>query len=93
MKGLTLIMEALSDTQDRYIQGTLARITYYNEVSGYTVGRIKMESRDDLLTIVGDYLDLRHLVGEPVILFGRYREHPDFGLQFFLKVRCSKPGE
>jgi exodeoxyribonuclease V alpha subunit len=40
------------------LQGIVERVTYHAEDSGYTVARLKVASRHDLITIVGRFPDI-----------------------------------
>lgn len=61
------------------IFGTLERITYRQEESGFTVARLKQPRKKDLTTIVGT---LPHLsVGDTLRLIGNWKKHPSHGMQ------------
>jgi exodeoxyribonuclease V alpha subunit len=73
------------------ISGSVERITYYNEENGYTVLRLKPDSRgmlpykyprrgQDLITVVGNLPELNP--GEWLKLTGRWGSHPKHGRQF-----------
>src|SRR5690606_7405924 len=63
------------------LRGTLERITYVNEETGYTIARVAAErSGDELLTVVGPLLGAQ--VGEALRLTGRWSSHPRYGRQF-----------
>ncbi|RMG98954.1 MAG: ATP-dependent RecD-like DNA helicase [Chloroflexi bacterium] len=73
------------------IAGSVERITYYNEENGYTVLRLKPESRgmlpfkyasgtDALITVVGHLPEVNP--GEYLRLTGRWVSHPRHGRQF-----------
>jgi exodeoxyribonuclease V alpha subunit len=40
------------------LQGQIERITYSNEENGYTVAKVKVYGRNDLVTVVGNILSL-----------------------------------
>ena len=59
--------------------GTLERIVYHNEENGWTVFRLRMEEREDPVSVVGS-------MGSPqpgvrLRLKGRWISHPKFGRQ------------
>ena len=63
------------------LKGTLERITYVNEETGYTIARLATERSDkELLTVVGPLLGAQ--VGESLLLTGRWTTHPRYGRQF-----------
>ncbi|MER5442877.1 ATP-dependent RecD-like DNA helicase [Streptomyces sp. NPDC002790] len=63
------------------LEGVLERITYANEESGYTVGRVDTgRGAGDLLTVVGALLGAQ--VGESLRMEGRWGSHPQYGKQF-----------
>lgn len=73
------------------ISGSVERITYYNEENGYTVLRLKPDSRgmlpykyasgrNELITVVGNLPELQP--GEWVKLQGRWTSHAKHGRQF-----------
>jgi exodeoxyribonuclease V alpha subunit len=81
-------MVARSEEQ---ISGSVERITYYNEENGYTVLRLKPDSRGmlpfkyasgrgELITVVGNLPELNP--GEWLKLGGRWVNHPKHGRQF-----------
>jgi exodeoxyribonuclease V alpha subunit len=72
MKGLLSKTEQLS--------GLIERITYSDEDSGYTVARLKVQGRRDLVTAVGNLMGTSP--GESVRLQGRWSIHPRYGEQF-----------
>ncbi len=77
-------------TQDE-ISGSVERITYYNDENGYTVLRLKPDSRgmlpykyasgrNELITVVGNLPELQP--GEWVKLLGQWTSHSKHGRQF-----------
>ena len=84
-----------STFQPEQISGSVERITYYNEENGYTVLRLKPDSRKmlphagpsrgnfgqlDLVTVVGNLPELNP--GEWLKLTGRWTSHAQHGRQF-----------
>ncbi|MFZ3557673.1 ATP-dependent RecD-like DNA helicase [Streptomyces sp. BH055] len=67
--------------QTARLEGVLERITYANEETGYTVGRVDTgRGAGDLLTVVGSLLGAQ--VGESLRMEGRWGSHPQYGKQF-----------
>lgn len=63
------------------IEGTIERITFHNEGSGFTVARLKEDS-GRIHTVVGEVPQVA--VGETMRVSGEWETHPDYGPQ--LKV-------
>lgn len=72
------------------INGTIERITYYNDANGYTVLRLMPDqkhldaSRDGTITVVGTMVELA--VGENVQFQGAWIEDPRWGKQFRAEI-------
>jgi len=62
------------------LKGTVERITYHNEETGYTVVRLAVSGFRDALTAVGNMADVN--VGESLRLEGLWATHPQYGRQF-----------
>ncbi|MGB3713304.1 MAG: ATP-dependent RecD-like DNA helicase, partial [Candidatus Promineifilaceae bacterium] len=80
----------MSDDKDQ-ISGSVERITFYNEENGYTVLKLKPDSRgmlpfkyasgrDALITVVGNLPELN--LGEWLKLTGKWASHSKHGRQF-----------
>ncbi|MHB9753686.1 SF1B family DNA helicase RecD2 [Streptomyces sp. BYX5S] len=73
--------QAAGARQTARLEGVLERITYANEETGYTVGRVDTgRGAGDLLTVVGSLLGAQ--VGESLRMEGRWGSHPQYGKQF-----------
>lgn len=64
------------------LEGTLERITFANEETGYTVARVDT-GRGDLVTVVGALLGAQP--GEALRMRGRWGSHPQYGRQFHVE--------
>jgi exodeoxyribonuclease V alpha subunit len=62
------------------LKGQIERITYHNEENHYTIARIRLEDRKNLVTIVGNIASLAP--GEVLRLMGIWERHPTYGEQF-----------
>jgi exodeoxyribonuclease V alpha subunit len=62
------------------LSGQIERITFTNEENGYTIARVKIYGRQDLVTVVG-YL-MSPTPGEILKMRGEWINHPKFGEQF-----------
>lgn len=62
------------------LRGQLERITFHNEENGYVVAKVKVDGREDLVTIVGNIPSLTP--GEIFNMTGNWITHPRFGEQF-----------
>lgn len=62
------------------LEGQVERITYAGEEDGYSVLRLKVRGRRDLVTVVGSFLSVTP--GEVLRLRGAWSRHPKYGQQF-----------
>ncbi len=67
------------------IEGVLERVVYQSEDDGFTVARLQMPGRKDLITIVGNILSANP--GETLRLSGQWEVNVKFGRQ--REVRCA----
>jgi exodeoxyribonuclease V alpha subunit len=63
------------------LQGQIERITYVNEENGYTIARVKVYGRRDLITTVVGNL-MAPTPGEVIKMNGEWANHPKYGEQF-----------
>ncbi|MFQ5857187.1 MAG: ATP-dependent RecD-like DNA helicase [Anaerolineae bacterium] len=71
----------MADSQElQTIEGTVERITFYNEENGYTVARFQPRRKSYLITIVGNLMSVN--VGGSLRLEGRWTTHAQYGRQF-----------
>ncbi len=74
------------------LQGRIERITFTSEETGYTVARIKVANRRDLVTVIGTMI--APLVGEVVRVQGEWMNHPQHGEQFkIVSYRTMVPAD
>ncbi len=72
------------------LQGQLERITYTNEENGYTIARVKVRGRRELVTVVGNIVD--PTPGEILRMSGEWTSHPKYGEQFkVVFYSCAVP--
>ncbi|MCO6488829.1 MAG: ATP-dependent RecD-like DNA helicase, partial [Phaeodactylibacter sp.] len=62
------------------IHGYIERITFQSPENGFTVARLKERGKRELTAIVGTMPSVQ--AGESVVCRGRWREDPNYGLQF-----------
>ena len=62
------------------LEGSVERITYYNDENGYSVIRLTVVGRSDLVTVVGNLPEVQP--GESLRLEGEWTTHPQYGRQF-----------
>ncbi len=62
------------------LQGQIERITFTNEETGYTVAKIKVYGRRELVTIIGSMVNLTP--GEIIKMKGEWTNNPKYGEQF-----------
>jgi exodeoxyribonuclease V alpha subunit len=70
---------AENTTEPTTLQGTVSRITYQHPESHYTVARLDTDSGPGV-TVVGTLFPISE--GEEIKLFGVWKTHPRYGLQF-----------
>ena len=62
------------------LDGVLDHITFHNDQTGYTVGKLTPHYASDSATIVGTFIN--PIVGESLNCRGVWKNHPQFGRQF-----------
>ena len=62
------------------LSGQIERITFTSEETGYTVAKIKVYGRRDLVTIIGNMIN--PTPGEIIKMKGEWGNHPQYGEQF-----------
>ena len=62
------------------IKGRIERITYSNQETGYTVARVKVQGKTELVTVVGNLIS--PMPGEVLSMKGEWANHPKYGEQF-----------
>ena len=62
------------------IKGQIERVTYCNEENGYTIAKVRIQGRSDLVTVVGTLFSVTP--GEVLKLKGQWSTHPKYGEQF-----------
>ena len=62
------------------LQGQIERITYTNDENGFTIAKVKVYGRRDLVTVVGNLL--APTPGEILKMQGEWTSHPKYGEQF-----------
>ncbi|MBI5103239.1 MAG: ATP-dependent RecD-like DNA helicase, partial [Nitrospirae bacterium] len=62
------------------IKAQVERVTYHNEENGYTIAKVKVSGRPDLVTVAGNILSVGP--GEVMKFKGQWHNHPKFGEQF-----------
>jgi exodeoxyribonuclease V alpha subunit len=62
------------------LRGQIERVTYSNEENSYTIARIKVYGRKELVTVIGNIVN--PTPGEILSLKGEWGNHPKYGEQF-----------
>jgi exodeoxyribonuclease V alpha subunit len=62
------------------LQGQIERITYTNVENGFTIAKVKVYGRRDLVTVVGNLMS--PMAGEIIKMKGEWANHPRYGEQF-----------
>jgi len=72
------------------LRGQIERVTYTNEENGYTVARVKVYGRTDLVTVVGNFMN--PTPGEVIKAHGEWSTHAMYGDQFKIEsYECMVP--
>ena len=79
--GLTGYTQDMPDNAslDR-LSGQIERVTYTNDENGYTIARVKVYGRRDLVTVVGNIV--APTPGAVLKMAGEWTTHPRYGEQF-----------
>jgi exodeoxyribonuclease V alpha subunit len=62
------------------LSGQIERITFTNEANGFTIAKVKVQGKRDLVTVVGNLMS--PMPGEIIDMRGEWAHHPKFGEQF-----------
>jgi exodeoxyribonuclease V alpha subunit len=62
------------------LQGQIERITYTNDENGYTVAKVRVYDKKELVTVVGNLM--APMPGEILSMRGEWANHPKYGDQF-----------
>jgi exodeoxyribonuclease V alpha subunit len=62
------------------LRGQVERITYSNDENSYTVARVKVSGRKELVTVIGNIIN--PTPGEIISMKGEWGNHPKYGEQF-----------
>jgi hypothetical protein len=68
------------------LRGQIERVTYVNEEDNYSVLKVKVYGRRELVTVIGNIIN--PTPGEVIKMKGEWGNHPKFGEQFKL-VFCQ----
>ena len=72
------------------LRGQIERITFTSEENGFTIARVKVYGRKELVTAVGHIVN--PIPGEIVTMKGEWGRHPKFGEQFkIVSCECAVP--
>jgi len=72
------------------LRGQIERITYTNEENSYTVVKVKVYGRKDLVTVIGNIVN--PTPGEIISMKGEWGNHPKYGEQFkIVFCQCTTP--
>ena len=62
------------------LSGQIERITFTNEENGFTIAKVKVKGKRDLVTVIGNLM--APMPGEILDMQGEWAVHPKFGEQF-----------
>ena len=69
------------------LSGQIERITFTNPENGFTIAKLKVSDRRDLVTVVGTLAAPNP--GEVIQMKGQWSQHPKFGEQFKISTYKS----
>ena len=69
-----------SNTVTEYLSGSIERVTYHNEDTGFCVLKVKAKGQRDLVTVIGSSATVGP--GEYVDCTGAWITNREYGLQF-----------
>jgi exodeoxyribonuclease V alpha subunit len=70
----------MSNNNQNYLSGSVERVTYHNEESGFCVLKVKVKGQRDFMTVVGSTASVA--AGEYVDCSGQWITNREYGLQF-----------
>ncbi|MDP2644168.1 MAG: ATP-dependent RecD-like DNA helicase [Desulfobacterales bacterium] len=70
----------MNQTDPTELSGQIERITYTNLENGFTIAKVKVPGKQDLVTVSGNMIAPRP--GEILKMKGRWTRHPQYGEQF-----------
>jgi len=73
-------MKAISDSAVQEIQGTLEKIVYRDDLSGWSVLRVSIPENRSIITVTGTFMSVQP--GQRLRIRGRWTESPEYGSQF-----------
>ena len=74
------------------LRGQIERITYINEENSYTVVKVKVYGRKDLVTVIGNIVN--PTPGEIISMKGEWGNHSKYGEQFkIVFCQCTTRSE
>ena len=62
------------------LSGQIERITFTNEENGFTIAKVRVKGKRDLITVIGNLM--APMPGEILDMQGEWAVHPKFGEQF-----------
>jgi len=72
------------------LQGQIERVTFTSEETGYTVAKVKVYGRRELVTVIGAIVN--PTPGEVIRMKGEWGNHPKYGEQFkIVFCQCTTP--
>jgi exodeoxyribonuclease V alpha subunit len=72
------------------LQGQIERVTYSNDENSYTVAKVRVQGRRELVTVTGSLTN--PIPGEIISMQGQWSNHPKYGEQFkVVFYQCATP--
>lgn len=73
-------MDEVEKKDIKEMKGQIERITFLSDEDGFTIAKVRVDGRKDLITVVGHLLSPNP--GEIIHMRGRWVRHPKYGEQF-----------
>ncbi|HOO37581.1 MAG TPA: ATP-dependent RecD-like DNA helicase [Deltaproteobacteria bacterium] len=76
-----------TDTIDQELEGTLERIVYRDDHSGWSVLKLLVQQPDNIITAIGTFVGVQP--GERLRIRGKWTDNPEYGRQFSMDSYVS----
>ncbi len=91
-KNFTRMISYFTLTGMEELTGFIERVVFASEDTGFTVAKLKMPKKEELISIVGSLPSVQE--GETLICQGDWKYHPQFGRQFEVqKFQLKAPAD
>jgi exodeoxyribonuclease V alpha subunit len=70
----------ISDQVDQEVEGTLQKIVYKDDLSGWSVLHLSLQETNQIITVIGTFVGVQP--GERLRIRGKWTNNPEYGRQF-----------